>query len=245
MTLVRGLQALVPFAAFLVAATSSVFGQSRGGDPESAQEILAAMAQTYASCKSYQDEGRVIKTFFETDGTRTVEIKFKTAFVRPDRFRFQYTDQDQFKKERSYIIWRKAGDVKSWWDVMPGIKTNDSLALALARATGVSSSSAHTIPVLLLPDETMGRRLTDLLEPRRGADEAVAGEDCYQIIGYFDAQDRRIPLSIWISKSRRLVLKIEKTMAFPSFSTKTVTTYNPTINGVVPEESLMFNAPGE
>ena len=46
----------------------------------------------------------------------------------------------------SVTVWRDGKDVQTWWDLTPGIKKPESFALALAGATGVSSSSSHTVP---------------------------------------------------------------------------------------------------
>src|SRR5262245_14319430 len=62
-------------------------------DALKAQDVLDRMAKVYASCKSYGDTGIVTTVFVEATGNRTVEKPFKTAFVRPDRFRFEYAEK--------------------------------------------------------------------------------------------------------------------------------------------------------
>ena len=56
------------------------------------RQILDRMEKAYAECKSYRDSG-VIKlvTFLENTVSRQppIEYSFTTAFVRPDRFRFE------------------------------------------------------------------------------------------------------------------------------------------------------------
>lgn len=217
--------------------------QSQGGTVDQAKEVLAAMAKTYASCRTYQDRGKVQITFIEPKGSRIQEICFSTAFVRPDRFRFEYLDWDFFKQQRHFIICEEGATVKAWWDIEPGVKTPKSLELALAGATGVSAGSAHTIPALLLPEEVGGKRLTDLLEPSLAADEAVSGEDCYVIKGHFLAKDKKVPTTVWISKKSHLVLQTERRTDFDNFSTIQVTTYMGRINEEVPAASLAFNPP--
>ncbi len=59
-------------------------------DSPTAAQILARMDKVYANCKSYRDTGVVKIVFAETDGSHhTVKRPFATAFVRPDRFRFE------------------------------------------------------------------------------------------------------------------------------------------------------------
>jgi hypothetical protein len=217
--------------------------QSQGGTVDQAKEVLAAMAKTYALCRTYQDQGKVQITFIEPKGNRIQEIHFSTAFVRPDRFRFEYRDWDFFKKQRCFIICEEGATVKAWWDVEPGVKTPKSLELALAGATGVSAGSAHTIPALLLPEEVGGKKLTDLREPSLAAEEEVAGEDCYVIKGHFLAKDKKVPTTVWISKKNHLVLQTERRTNFDDFSTIQVTTYTGRVDEDVSAESLAFNAP--
>ena len=114
-----------------------------------AKQVLDRMSKTYAGCKTYGDSG-VVKTLFVQDtGTRTVEIPFKTAFVRPGQFRFEYKNGTD-----RHIIWSKGKDVQTWWDLQPGIQKPESLQLAVAGATGVSSGSAARIPAMLMPDSS-------------------------------------------------------------------------------------------
>ncbi len=61
----------------------------------SPEQILAAMAEAYATCASYRDAGVVTTRFLHPDGGGfTTTRPFRTAFVRPGRFRFEYRDRD-------------------------------------------------------------------------------------------------------------------------------------------------------
>jgi outer membrane lipoprotein-sorting protein len=203
-----------------------------------AETILAQMKQTYASCETYQDTGVVTTTFIQSSGNWIDEKPFLTAFVRPDRFRFEHKET-QSSVEYRYIIWRNGAEVLSWWDVTPGIKTEESLDMAIAGATGVSSGSAHTIPTLLLPNEISGRQLTDITEARRIDDAEIDSINCYRIQGKYAGD----PITIWIEAKTFLVRRIETQHTFTDFSTETVTTYSPVVNGIVSDDMLAFNPP--
>jgi outer membrane lipoprotein-sorting protein len=205
-------------------------------DALKAQDVLDRMAKVYAGCKSYRDTGVVKTVFVMATGNRTVEKPFKTAFVRPDRFRFEYTEKRGGREDR-YIVWRKGKDVQTWWDVKPGVEKPESLELALAGATGVSGSSAHTVPALLLPKEVGGRRLTDLTEAKRAEDARIDKVDCFRIEGKFgDA-----PLTLWIDNKTFLVRRIESEKKFDNFSTEETTTYDPVIDDEIPDKALEFD----
>jgi outer membrane lipoprotein-sorting protein len=214
----------------------------RADEPESdalkAQDVLDRMAEVYAGCESYRDTGVVKTVFVLAAGNQTVEKPFKTAFVRPDRFRFEYTAQRGGRQDR-YIVWREGKEVQTWWDVKPGVMKPESLELALAGATGVSGGSAHTVPALLLPKDIGGWRLTDLTEAKRAEDAMIDKVDCAQIEGKFG----NASMTVWIDKKTFLVRRIDSKKKFEKFSTEETTTYDPVIDDEIPDKSLEFDPP--
>ena len=56
-------------------------------DGLSAKDIIKHMNHAYGTSNSYSDSGVVQIVFINVDGRRTVEKSFKTAFIRPNRFR--------------------------------------------------------------------------------------------------------------------------------------------------------------
>jgi hypothetical protein len=170
-----------------------------------AQQILDRVAKTYATCKTYRDTGIVKSRFIGPDVNFEVEKPFTTAFVRPDRLRFEYKEIRRDGREYRYIVWRSGEEIRSWWDVAPGVKKPDSLAVALAEATGVSGGSAHTVPALLLPKEIPGWRLTDMTEAKRIGDDKYGKSDCFRVEG----KTAEYPVTLWIDKETFLVRKID------------------------------------
>lgn len=206
--------------------------QSSNADPSS-QEILAQMNQAYANCTTYQDTGVVTTTFINSTGRTTIQKPFFTAFVSPDRFRFEYKDSLS-STAPPYIIWRDGVEVLSWSIINPGIRTEDSIGTAIARATGVSDGSAATIPPLLLPE--IGLRMF-YGETQRIDDAVIDGVNCFRIL------ENATGDTVWIDAKTFLIRRIEAQHTFSDFSTETVTTYNPVFNGVVTYEMLAFNPP--
>ena len=217
-------------------------GQQPAQVPESetlqAHEVLDRMAKTYANCKTYRDSGVVTSVLTFVLGKQITEKPFTTAFVHPDRFRFEFKTM-QSRGER-YLVWQGGNDVKTWWDLKSGVEKVESLGLALAGPTGISGGSAHTIPALLLPREVPGRRLTDLTEPKRVADAKIDNVDCFVIDGLFG--DR--PMTLWIDKRTFLVRRIAERDKLDFLTrVETTTTYDPIIDDVVPDEKLAFDFP--
>src|SRR5882672_2574145 len=96
-------------------------------DALTAKQIFDRMAKTYAECKSYRDSGVVKTVFIQADGKRTVEKPFTTAFVRPDRFRFEYREKRGGGREPHYVVWRQGEEVQVLTDLKPGVEKMESL----------------------------------------------------------------------------------------------------------------------
>lgn len=204
-----------------------------------ARDVLDRLAKAHAGCKSYHDSGVVKTVFVRATGNRTVEKPFATAFVRPDRFRFEYKEKAGDGQERRYIVWRKGKEVQTWWDVKPGVQKPESLGLALAGATGVSSGSAHTVPALLLPEEVEGWRLMDMTEAKRVDDAKFDNVDCFRIEG----KCADSPTTLWIDQKTFLVRRIDAQSRFDDFRTEETTTYDPVIDEEIPDKKLEFDPP--
>jgi hypothetical protein len=232
----------------------------------SAGAILERMATTYAKCKSYQDSGCVTTIFIRSDGNHTSKRPFSTTFVRPSRFRFEFKDSLNGHTWRRYIVWADTEDVRTWWDIRPGVVQPPSLSLGLAGATGVSGGSAHTVPALLMPDSIGGRRLTDLTQLRRLEDAKLDGVDCFRIQGSMHIEidpgelerrrqltlrvtGRDLPNSIrgpetlWIDRTTFLLRRIDKQTQFDDFRTESTTTYEPTLDFAIADNRLEFDPP--
>ena len=207
-------------------------------DALTAKDVLDRMAKTYAECKSYRDTGMV-----ETKARRVVffgqPTTFSTVFVRPKRFRFEYTQNQMappgVESQLHEILWCNGNEVRLWSSALPGIKKEESLGMAVDWATGLSSGSAHTIPSLLLPKEIGGRRLTDITEAKRIEDAHIGNVACIRISGkYGDSA-----MTLWLDQKQFLVRRIDS----QSKIEERTTTYEPVIDEKIAEKLLKFNPP--
>jgi outer membrane lipoprotein-sorting protein len=200
--------------------------EAESTDSLTAQQILDKMASTYATCKSYRDSGAVTNFF----SPQHIDVRpFRTAFVRPNEFRFEYDDPDP---EKPYIVWAKGDEVRTWWYVKPGVQNPSSLELGIAGATGVSGGSAHTIPNLLLPDQIGGRSIASLTDLTRLPDDAVDDTPCFKLQGKFADQ----PTTLWLEKETYLIRRIAEDTKL----TRTTTVYRPEVDKEIPAEELAF-----
>jgi len=207
---------------------TGIAAETESTDGLTAQQILDKMAATYATCKSYRDSGTVTKFF----SPQHIDVKpFRTAFVRPDQFRFEYDDLDP---EKPYVVWAKGDEVRTWWYVRPGVQNPPSLGHGIAGATGVSGGSAHTIPTMLLPDQIGGRSLASLTNLTRLPDEAVDDTPCFKLRGRFADQ----PTTLWLEKETYLIRRI----IGDSKLARTTTVYRPEVNKEISAKELEFKS---
>ena len=210
------------------------------GGAMSAQQILEQVISTYASADSYVDEGEVTTLYLDPRGSFTEVKPFSTAFVRPTGFRFEFRHRNDADDEwQSYVIWRDGNAVKKWWSIDPGVKSENTLQMAIGTAAGVSSGTSSAIPSLLMTD-LMVKRYGSLSDLRLQGEETVEGHDAYRIEG----QDRGgRPLTLWVDKDSLLIVKTFERRKHDGFETETTILYKPQVNVEVAREKLAFNAP--
>jgi hypothetical protein len=237
----------------------------------SPEQILAALLEVYAECNTYRDCGQVITRFSHADGSPgyTEVLLFTTAFIRPDRFRFEFRDQEDEEWER-YIVWANGTAIRTWWHLNDGVEEEESLSMALAGATGVSGGSAYRVPALLMPAEIGGGSLADLNRLARLTslgDEPLDGVTCYRLQGRFPPRvvdpameewareeslrvtgqvpERSVdgPTTLWIDRGTFLLRRIEESTQFETFRTESVTTYQPAVDIPISDEELRFDPP--
>lgn len=236
---VSRLAGAIALGALLVAAKGGVADEPIDVASLSADQILGRVAEVYSQCRSYRDSGLVTTVFFSNWGKRTVEKPFKTAFVRPDRFRFEYSENGE--PWDRYVIWRQGETVRTWWGIDPGVHDAPSLGAALAAATGVSSGSARRIPGLLLAERIEAgwdiRRLRNL---KRLNDARLREADCILVQGEKGSDE---PVTLWIAKKTFLIRRIDEANKFSDFRTEETTTYEPRIDTDVAPTLLDFGIP--
>lgn len=214
-------------------------------DSKTAGQILGEMSETYKICKTYSDSGSVRTTFlFPLIGMWTTVRPFTTAFVRPDRFRFEFTENYMGSHQPiRYIVWQQGQNVKTWWDNESHVREEPSLNLAVAGATGVSGGSAFNIPSLLLPTEIRGHGFRELKQIVRLKDTECDETRCFLIRGRDSIDDI---VTLWIDSTNLLIRRIHSGHDFGIFSTEEDTTYiNPAIDRPIPDQMLAFSTPPE
>lgn len=247
------LRKLLPLTFALCVTTPATVALAQDEATLAPETILLKMARVYRNCRSYRDSGEVRTTLLTDGGRAGSDRPFSTAFVRPDRFRFQFTDPGLGERSSAYIVWTDGTDVRSWWDAKPGVRNAGTLQDALGVAAGISGGSSVRVPALLMPG-SVGEGPA-VIAAERIQDGADRGVSCFRIKGKgqrtpytlkmgaqtLTVQDESITL--WIDRATLLLRKVQDNKTFDTYTSESVTTYAPEVDVEIPPEQLAFNAP--
>jgi hypothetical protein len=177
----------------------------KGSNRPSAPELLKAMVDSYRNLRSYIDTGVVTSRM----GNGVVHRRtFSTLFQAPKFFRFTFFSPHPFPSLNHLVTHNVIGCDGTDGYLLTRTPEESgfkklivSLDLAIARATGISSGSAHTIGRLLLP-EVSGRSVVDLIDPTYKDDTELDGIRCFVVAALIRTTGER---ELWIeSDSLRL-----------------------------------------
>ncbi len=210
--------------------------RSQQSEELSAQQVLDRMFSVYESCSSYIDRGKVKEVFLRLSGNQLVTKPFTTAFVRPSRFRFEYTEGGG-SRTHNLVVWRDGSSIRSWWSINRETRHYETLAEPLRNATGVSSQSAAIVPTMLFRNLGDRRRLQNLTDLELVRVERTSGKAAYRIQGK-DWMNQS--LTLWIDKETFLLIRLYEKRKADGYDVETTIRYEPQINVDVPAKKLEF-----
>ncbi len=171
--------------------------------------VLRRMVARYASLTSYVDTGEV-RTRLATSGA-VYRVRFSTLYQKPSFFRFSFFRPHPHPPLGHLVTEHVVGcdghhaySLVRRHDGAPAERSDQALGAAVARATGISSGSAHTIGRLLLP-EVGGLSILDLRDPKLNPDVELDGVACYSVTARSARGGAR---ELWIEKERLLLRRI-------------------------------------
>jgi hypothetical protein len=217
--------------------------------------ILSRMRTAYATCRTYRDSGIVRNTIFQDEGFhQSHEWTFATAFVRPDRFRFEY-GRKALPGTRGpgyrHVIWRRGNEIRWLRDqptgadqmpTPPGLVEED-VRWALVFANGTSRESSTNVPLLLMATDAGWPRRPPKLpwdQAERVDTVTLDGSRCYRITG----TRGRTPVTVWIDAATFLLRKTHRQDQGGNRPIETTVTYDAAVDTEIPETLLELNAPG-
>ncbi len=218
-------------------------------------DLARKVEAIYGSCRTYRDSGRLVQTFLSPEGKDLLNGQpartIATAFVRPGKFRFQHDGEIGGRPIRN-LIWMDGAEVKTWWDVRPGVETPESLSYALGAAAGVSGSSSMTIPPLLLPKllGQPGAMSKGLGELSLLEDEAIGPHACRRLrrqnkaINFQTKKDFEVVTTYWVDAKTSAIRRVVQEMQIEQGRVINALDLEPEFDAEIPAEALQFDSPG-
>ncbi|HEX6187621.1 MAG TPA: VWA domain-containing protein [Pyrinomonadaceae bacterium] len=209
----------------------------------SANEILSRVAATYASCRSYYDEGSINGAMY---GFRNGY--FRTTFVRPSHLAFEFwPNRDDKDSKTGWAVWKSGDSIKNWVpsNLGPGLGTAREAPLdtALDGLAAPSAGASLYIAPLLLPSLF---RTTDLLasmsEVRLAGEDKIDGRETFRLEARLWGQQG---VKLWIDKTQYLILKSSRKLVVGGQQIESTVHFKPILNADIPPEKLFLKVPGE
>ena len=212
-------------------------------DLASAFQVLGRVQEVYASCQSYRDTGVARVTTIGGGLSRQDSQPFATAFVRPDRFRFDFGGRGPRLGELWVrpVIWFDGTTVHAFSPADGRPRTYPTVTAALLDAEQASAGTSVLIPHLLAPGALPGAAITELLHPVVTGGEPVAGVECVKIEG----RQGDVLVTIWVDRNSFLIRQLAGTRQIEDGSTQTTITYQPELNPIIEAALFELRPPGE
>jgi thiol-disulfide isomerase/thioredoxin len=230
-----------------VAACGNAREPARPSPPPSAADVVSTAIATYARLPAYSDTGENVIQL----GSVKHRITFTTAFVRPNRFRFEFRGEGD--PDRAVTVWRD--DVASYSQgyLKPGVVTERDLRIAISNAAGASHATVIAIPSLLLSTEgpvrssssldvlstnlfsffSLDRELVTLKNLRLADEEMIGAHVCWHVVGDRPSGDE---VQLWIDRDSHLIRRIARHVHVvprnrrPAFDVESTTSYDPVLS---------------
>jgi hypothetical protein len=214
--------------------------------------ILERTCSRYATATAYMDSGTLDERYPSPDRSpfatpyiqdRAEHARYRTAFVRPGKVRFDFqTHQPMTKADERISLWSDGLSVHGWADPADLAYSDGTVLGTLEAQSGVTSLSAAVVPMMLLGAADWLCHPVDV-EPVVVADD-VDGCPC-----------RRISMTVHRgSGSTRLQLCVDSTFAVRQWRTRDVlpsgvvtaaATLSPLFDVDVPAAVFDFQPPSE
>ena len=233
-----------------------------GKEKPSANERLEAVRKKYLELKTYRDEGvSDVVLDFGVEPKDSMRTTFTTAFERGGRFRWEGKSTpimapmqpglNMKLPEDSYSIW--STDPKthfSYWERTGKRKTEQTLAMALEGASGVTNGASSVVAMLLTSDERRSISSTiDFESPVEKEPEIVDGARCTVIEGLRKAgSNKPSDVRLWIDENS-LIRRVQQTNyidparkgpgnSSPPRTVKVTVNIKPVIDGKIDDRSF-------
>lgn len=165
--------------------------------------LLDRLVRRYRQLRNYADHG-----FVRDRRRHGQQVHFETFYKAPALFRFEFRRPHPFRPLRDHVTCHAVGCDRIgpyfWSRSYAGDETLDRdepLGVAVARATGISLGSAHTIAALLF-DQVGGSELLRLRRVRRCRGATMDGTPCFGLTGRHPARGQ---VTVFVGKKDLLI----------------------------------------
>jgi hypothetical protein len=234
--------------------------------PNTAEDILSAMAGVYTRCRSYRDVGTVTTHTFPDNRDDYLRVRrFSTAFIRPDRFRFEFREHYFCSVvEHRVTMWAFGEEVRCEVDEGDGnaeLKSWSSLRNLLMAHGGTSGRVSWVVPFLFLPGWGDGR-CWHLSELARLDDDRIGDVECYRVQGRFAVTpghdgvcqqavrenvdpkavwtSQMSPITFWVERERLLLRRFACSGRIMNSRLESTTEYQPEIDAPITDAEVTF-----
>lgn len=179
------------------------------------QEILHKMAERYASVSSYQDTGYIEETHITKSNKWISKKPFKTYFVRPNLFRFEWKAQ-YFPGSPwiNCVLWSDGDKTFTYWEPNK-LDIMKSLAHGILANAGISSEGTINVPCMLFNMECglfKEKSIENILFPK---EEVFNGKKCLHL----KIRDKRGKIyEVWIERDSYLLRRLKKRSNYADFT---------------------------
>jgi hypothetical protein len=212
-------------------------------DLASAVQVLGRVEEVYAACESYRDTG-VARVLTQGGGmSRQDSQPFATAFIRPDRFRFDFGGRGPRVGElwARPVIWFDGTAVRAFSPADGLPHAYPTVTAALLDAEGPSAGTSVLVPRLLAPGALPGLAVTQLLHPVVTGAEPIGGVECVKVEGRQDD----VLVTIWVDRQSFLIRQLSGSRPIDNGTTQTTITYQPELNPIIEAALFELHPPGE
>jgi outer membrane lipoprotein-sorting protein len=136
------------------------------------EEVFERTAEKYADCRTYADSGRI-----ESDSG---VVTFKTFFVRPNLFKFEFTRRAG-DEDTSGIIWSDGNEFFSTYNHALDHIPCDSFSSLFAEIGSAGTAVSYLVPMLLLPDYAGPHALANASPYVSVEHTSIADRSCHRI----------------------------------------------------------------
>jgi outer membrane lipoprotein-sorting protein len=200
-----------------------------------AKSLLAGVTRAYSRLASYQD----LITATSTTRSTVWRQSFKTWFIRPGRWRTDYSEVLPSGTTAKVVVWMNGNSPKLWDG--NEITAAPNVGIGYGSLAMVGGNFVKLVPSLLDPKAITDSFLAELVSPILLADSKIGDIFCHRIRAKeADASS----VEIWIGRRSKLIMRVVRTSNSPHFGAgKATVDYLPIANPKIPPSTFDFRPP--